>query len=109
MSEEICLLNQWAHLEKIIVSSFCSVSITKQRNRTTYRLQIYIHARSASCTSREVFRTHSGDGSIAYRGGPAEVASSSALRGLFEPLYLLRHRFLEERPHLQPEAKNEGF
>jgi hypothetical protein len=54
--------------------------------------------------------THSGDGSITCRGRPAKIASSSsAFRGLFEALYLVRHRSLKERPHLQPETKNERF
>ena len=64
---------------------------------------------SASCTSRGGLLSHSGDGSIARRGGSTEVASSGAFGDLLEPLYLVGHRLLEDRPHMQPEAKNEGF
>jgi hypothetical protein len=65
---------------------------------------------SASCTSQgSLSSSHSGDGSVACRGGSTEVASSRAFGKLFEPLYLVRHHFLEKWPHLEPEAKDEGF
>jgi hypothetical protein len=70
-----------------------------------------IRIRSVSCTSQGIcfFRSHSGDGSVACCDGSTEVTSTSTFGDLFERLDLIRHRFLEKRPHLEPEAKNEAL
>ncbi len=102
-----------SYLEKIMVSSLCSVSITRQRNSTTYRLQICAPSSTPNVPTwhpkNMFFPTYGGNGGIACRCRAAKVASCGPFRNVFKPLDLDRHRFLEEWPHLQTKAKKERF
>ena len=93
------------YLENIIVSSFCSVSITRQRNSTTYRLQICAPGQRPMCIKNKTPSTYDGNVSVACRRRAAKVATCSPFRDVLKPLDLDCHCFLEEWPHLQTKSK----
>src|SRR6266850_392751 len=111
VSRDTCLLTLTGRTWKI--SSFLRHARSASRGRER---EPHIACRSNTrqfsilyVTRKFIQLSHSGDGCVACRGGSTEVASSRAFGDLFEPFYLVRHRFLEKWPHLEPEAKDEGF